>query len=519
MERHSGANTMSDVQEYYQELLAIAKRLSVIHSAGGILQWDLETKMPSRGIGQRAEELALLDVLAHQTMADPKVGELLDRLTNERSLASLDEVQRRNVHLMKKAYDEEAALPEKLVEAIAKQSAITVDQWKRAKAAKDFSLYRRDLEKMFQLRKESAALLRDAKGAGSDYDALLDIFEPGIPADRISEVFGEMRDGLMGIIDRAASSGTVPDLSIMSRRVPVEMQYEISRAAMAFIGYQTEGPDAAGRLDETEHPFTLGYYDDVRITTHYYEDRFMSSLFSVLHEGGHALYEQALPREWIYQPVGSACSYGIHESQSRFVENMIGRSPEFLSHVLPRLRSMSGNALDGVSERDFILAVNAVVPSKIRTEADEVTYGLHIIIRFELERDIMAGRLSVDELPQAWNEKYREYLGMEIAHDSEGVMQDTHWAGGSLGYFPSYALGNLYGGMFLRKMERDVPEWRDAVARGEYAPVRSWLAGNVHSRGNMYDPAELVKVVTGRTLEVEPFISYLDGKIGAIYGY
>lgn len=519
MEHHSSANNMSDVQDHYRDLLATAKRLSVIRTAGGILQWDLETKMPPRGIRQRAEELALLDVLAHQTIADPTVGKVLDRLTNERALASMDEVQRRNVHLMKKAYDEEAALPEALVEEIAKQSAITVDQWKKAKAARDFSLYREDLDKMFQLRMESAAILRDAKGAGSDYDALLDIFEPGMPADRISAVFSEMRNGLMTIIDRAASSGARPNLSILSRPVPVEMQRDISRAAMAFIGYQTEGADAAGRLDETEHPFTLGFYDDVRITTHYHEDRFMSSLFSVLHEGGHALYEQALPREWIYQPVGNACSYGIHESQSRFVENMIGRSPEFLSHMLPRLRSMSGSALDDVSERDFILAVNAVVPSKIRIEADEVTYGMHIIIRFELERDIMAGRLSTDELPQAWNEKYREYLGMEVGHDSEGVMQDTHWAGGSLGYFPSYALGNLYGGMFLRKMEHDVPEWRDAVSRGEYAPVRSWLADNVHSKGNLYDPADLVKTVTGRSLEVEPFISYLDGKIGAIYGY
>ena len=519
MERHSGVSNMTDIQDPYRELLAIAKRLSVIRTAGGILQWDLETKMPPRGIQQRAEQLALLDVLAHQTIASDRVAKLLDTLTGERSLASMNEAEQRNVHLMKKAYDEEAALPEALVEAISKQSAVTVDQWKRAKAARDFSLYRPELERMLQLRKESAAILRDAKGTGSDYDALLDVFEPGMPADRISSVFDEMRDGLVGIIDRAASSGTRPDLSILSRRVPVEMQRDISSAAMSFIGYRTEGPDAAGRLDETEHPFTLGYYDDVRITTHYYEDRFMSSLFSVMHEGGHALYEEALPREWIHQPIGNPCSYGIHESQSRFVENMIGRSPEFLSHMLPRLRAMTGAALDGVSESDFVLAVNAVVPSKIRIEADEVTYGMHIIIRFELERDIMSGRLSVDELPQAWNEKYRQYLGVEVAHDSEGVMQDTHWAGGALGYFPSYALGNLYGGMFLRKMESDLPEWRDEVSRGEYAPVGSWLAENVHSRGNLYDPAELVKVVTGRTLEVEPFITYLDGKIGALYGY
>ena len=510
---------MTDIKDPYHELLAIARRLSVIRTAGGILQWDLETKMPPRGIQQRADQLALLDVLAHQTIVDDRVAKLLDVLTGERALASMSEVEKRNVHLMKKAYNEEAALPEELVKAISEQSAITVDKWKKAKAAKDFSLYRPELERMLQLRKESATILRDAKGMGSDYDALLDIFEPGMSAERISEVFTEMRDGLVGIIDRAAASGTEPDLSIVSRRVPVEMQQDIGKAAMSFIGYRTDGPDAAGRLDETEHPFTLGYYDDVRITTHYYEDRFMSSLFSVLHEGGHALYEEALPREWIHQPVGNPCSYGIHESQSRFVENMIGRSPEFLSHMLPRLRSMSGSALDGVSEKDFILAVNAVVPSKVRIEADEVTYGLHIIIRFELEKEIMAGRLSVDELPQAWNERYDEYLGVEVRDDSEGVMQDTHWAGGSLGYFPSYALGNLYGGMFLRKMDRDVPDWRSSIARGEYAPVRSWLAEKVHSKGNLYDPAELVKAVTGESLRVEPFIDYLDGKIRAIYGY
>ncbi|HOK27394.1 MAG TPA: hypothetical protein PLI21_00020 [Methanomassiliicoccaceae archaeon] len=510
---------MRDLQDKYADLLAIAKRLSVIGSAGAILHWDLETKMPPKGIRQRSEQLALLEVIAHQTLVDPRVGMLLDALTKEHALASMDDVQKRNVHLMKKAYDEEVALPEELVEAIAKQSAITVDRWKKAKAAKDYSLYRPELDSMIQLRKESAAILRDVKGSRTEYDALLDIYEPGMTEGRISDVFTEMRDGLMRIMHSVASSDARPDLSIMKRRVPVEMQLGISKEAMSFIGYQTEGAEAAGRLDETEHPFTIGYYDDVRITTHYYEDRFMSSLFSVLHEGGHALYEQALPREWIYQPVGNTCSHGIHESQSRFVENIVGRSPEFLSYILPRLRSMTGGALDDLEERDFVLAVNAVMPSKIRIEADEVTYGLHIIIRFELEKDIMDGKLSVDELPQAWNEKYRRYLGVEVQHDSEGVMQDTHWAGGSIGYFPSYALGNLYGGMFLRKMETDVPDWKESVARGDFAPVRSWLADNVHSKGNLYDPADLVKVVTGKDLDVEPFIGYLDEKFGAIYGY
>ncbi|NLI73653.1 MAG: carboxypeptidase M32 [Euryarchaeota archaeon] len=507
---------MSSIDDSYQDLLSLAKRLAVLRSAGGILHWDLETKMPARGIEQRAEELALLNVLAHQILIDKKTGKLLSTLTKERTLASMGEVEKRNVFLMKRTYDEEVALPERLVEALTKQSAITVDQWKKARAARDFSIYRSELEKMFELRKESATILKDVKNVSSNYDALLDLYEPGMSSDKISSVFNGMREGLTSIIERVTSSDNQPDRTILSRRLSVEKQRDISKMAMSFIDYKFRGPDASGRLDETEHPFTVGHYNDVRITTHYHEERFMSSLFSVLHEGGHALYEQSLPHDWIYQPIGNPCSYGIHESQSRFVENIIGRSPEFLSYILPHLKSMTG-ILDDVSENEFILAVNAVAPSKIRIEADEVTYGLHIIIRFELEKEIMADKLSVSELPQAWNEKYQEYLGVDVQNDSEGVMQDTHWAGGSIGYFPSYALGNLYGGMFLRKMEQDIPEWRNSISRGDYEPVRSWLANNIHSKGNMYDPADLIEVVTGKSLEVDPFIDYLNEKIEAIY--
>ncbi|MFA5312488.1 MAG: carboxypeptidase M32, partial [Methanomassiliicoccales archaeon] len=256
-----------------------------------------------------------------------------------------------------------------------------------------------------------------------------------------------------------------------------------------------------------------------RITTHYHENNFASSMFSVLHETGHSIYEGYQRQDWKYLPVGAAASYGIHESQSRFVENIVGRSPEFLSYALPNLKKVTSGALKGVRLNDFIAAVNKVMPSKIRIEADEVTYGLHIIIRFEMERDIFAGKLSVDELPQAWNERYERYLGVKIKNDSEGVMQDTHWAGGSFGYFPSYALGNLYGGMFLQKMNKDVPDWKDSVSKGNFMPVKMWLRDNIHTKGNMYDPADLIKVVTGKKLDVKPFISYLDEKMGAIYDY
>ncbi|MGD1060582.1 MAG: carboxypeptidase [Methanomassiliicoccales archaeon] len=221
----------------------------------------------------------------------------------------------------------------------------------------------------------------------------------------------------------------------------------------------------------------------------------------------------------MFQPLGSASSYGVHESQSRFVENMVGRSPEFLAYILPILRNLTKGALKGVRQDDFVKAVNRVEPTKIRIDADEVTYGLHIIIRFEIERELFVGKIGVDDLPAVWNEKYEKYLGLKIENDSEGVMQDTHWAGGAFGYFPSYAMGNIYGGMFLEKMNKDLKGWRKSVKKGDFSGVKSWLTTNVHSKGDTLDPAQLVKAVTGRDVEVQPFIDYLDRKFSKIYGY
>jgi len=322
---------------------------------------------------------------------------------------------------------------------------------------------------------------------------------------------------LINVMKAVERSVIKPDISILSRPVAIDIQRKISELAMDFIGYDTKSPQAAGRLDETEHPFTTGYYDDVRITTHYHENRWVSSLYSVLHEGGHALYDQNYPREFIYQLVGSAASYGIHESQSRFIENMVGKSPEFLSYMLPKLKKIVGKPLRGVKLSDFIAVVNDVTPSKIRIEADEVTYGLHIIIRFEMERDIFSGKLKVNELPQVWNDKYKKYLGVEIENDSEGVMQDTHWASGLYGYFPSYALGNIYGGMFLQKLRRDIPEWKNELKKGNFGLTRKWLKENIHQKGNLFDPKDLVKTVTGKKISVWPFINYLEKKFKSIY--
>ncbi|WP_026068681.1 carboxypeptidase M32 [Methanomassiliicoccus luminyensis] len=507
---------MTTPQESYDQLMARCKDLAVLRAANGIVYWDMETMMPPAGLELRSEQLALMDRVAHQMQVDPEFPRLLKR-TEGRGSKGLTPEQQRNVRLARKAYDEESKLPEELVAAMSKHQAISVGAWKRAKAARDYSAFMPELQKMIELKERAATILMRVKGTRTPYDALLDLYEPGMTAEAIDKVFAQMRRGLLKIM-KSIEDAPRPNTAFLSRKVGIPAQRRVSAEAMRFVGYQTAGPEAWGRIDETEHPFTGGYYDDVRITTHYYPDRFVSNLFSVLHESGHALYERGLPREWMYQPIGTACSYGIHESQSRFVENMIGRSPEFIEHITPFLKRQAPKALAGVGAETLFKAVNAVGPSKVRVEADEVTYGLHIIIRFELERDIFEHKVTVEELPEAWNEKYARYLGVRVRNDSEGVMQDTHWAGGSFGYFPSYALGNIYGGMFLKKMTKDVPGWRRSVGDGDLGPVRQWLAENIHSKGNLYDPAELVRTVTGERVRVQPFLDYLSAKVERVYG-
>ncbi len=507
----------SNDSQSYANLMERSKDMFVLGTATSILHWDMETKMPPKGLGMRAEQLSALELLVHKKMTDPEIARLLDAC--ESDLGTFDMVQKRNIHLMRKGYNESAKLPDALVAETAKHQTICNGSWKRAKAAKDFKMFRDDLAKMIDLRKQAADILMEVKGTKTPYDALLDQFEPNMTAERIDEIFKELRDGLIKLIDKVQASGTRPDLDILNRKVPIEAQKRISEDAMAFIKYDTTSPEAAGRLDETEHPFTTGSYDDVRITTHYYEDRFFSSLFSVMHEGGHALYDQGIPREWMWQPVGTPCSYGIHESQSRFVENVVGRSPEFLNYSLPRFRKISSRSFKGLKNKDLIAAANAVNPSKIRVEADEVTYALHVIVRFEIEKDIFAGKVSVDELPHVWNQKYAEYLGVKVENDAEGVLQDTHWSGGSFGYFPSYALGNIYSGMWLDKLQKDLPQWRKGIRNGDFAPVLQWLRGNIHSKGDLYDPADLVREVTGKEISVAPFMRYLNRKMSKIYGF
>jgi len=505
-----------DALQKYTRLMDKVKEIIILDTAGSIIHWDMETKMPPRGIELRSLQLAQMSKIKHRMIIDKKISKLLDQMLRDSTNNSLNEIQKRNVSLFKRLHDEAVCLPETLVSEMAKQEAIATNVWKKTKASNNYLHFQPELKRLLELKKEAANLLMDVKEVPTQYDALIDRFEPGITSDEISRAFNELRRGLITIINKCSTLGDSFDTSYLKLKVPINIQRDISLSIANFLEYDVTTDKAGGRIDETEHPFSTGYYDDVRITTHYYETDFTSALYSTLHEGGHAIYEQNLSPLWKYQLVGSACSSGFHESQSRFVENIIGRSPEFWAFFLPKLNKLTRGTFSDITVSQFVKAVNKVKPSKIRIQADEVTYSLHIIIRFEIERDLFVDKITVEELPQVWNEKYEEYLGIEIENDSEGVMQDTHWASGSFGYFPSYALGNIYSGQMLSTLIKEIPEWKNQISMGNFKQIKEWLVENVYRYGNQFDPYDLLRNITGNEVNVNPYLDYLDDKFSNI---
>jgi carboxypeptidase Taq len=502
----------------YNQLLDKTKDSILLSTASGIIHWDMETMMPPGAVEQRSQQLALLSRIHHKLATDPQIGKLLAEAQASPDYQAMGQVEKRNIYLIDKSYREQTALPETLVSQIAQQEALTVNIWKKAKAQKNYGFLKAELQNLFELKREAAEILLKIKQTRTAYEALIDDFEPNMTAATISTTFSQLLAGLKPLIQQVEDCQTQPATKPLSQHVPTDNQRSIAKLLTQTLGYDTQSNLACGRVDETEHPFTSGCYDDVRITTHYFPDNFASSVFSVLHETGHALYERGLNPEWKYQPVGSTCSYGIHESQSRFYENIVGRSKEFWTVLLPDLRVLAPS-LSNVQLEPFVRAINRVERSKIRIEADEVTYSLHIIVRFELERDLFAGKISFDELPQVWNQKYSDYLGVKIGNDSEGVMQDTHWASGLYGYFPSYALGNIYSGQINAALTEDLPEWRRQLTEGKLDGVNGWLREKIYGYGDLYDPEDLIFNATGTRLNAQPYLEYLREKYGALYGF
>jgi carboxypeptidase Taq len=499
---------MSGAEEAYAELIRRVKDYNLLASCGAVLGWDERTYMPHEGSAHRAEQMALVARLTHEMATAPRVGELLAAVEG----GPLDEDAAANVREIRRAYDRAVKLPPELVEELARTTTRAQQVWQEARAANNFAAFRPWLEKIVALKRREA----DAIGYGaSPYDALLDEYEPGATAAEITQVFAALRDDLVPLVQAVLGSGKKAPHDILEREYPVEAQRAFGEAAAKAIGFDF----AAGRLDVTTHPFCSGIGPgDCRITTRYNPRHFNESFFGVLHEAGHGIYEQGLAAEQFGTPLGSACSLGIHESQSRLWENQVGRGGPFWEHFFPRAQQAFPAALGDVSLDRWLFAINDVRPSFIRVEADEATYNMHIILRFELEQALLAGDLKPADAPSAWNEKFQQFFGLTPPTDAQGCLQDIHWSMGGLGYFPTYTLGNLYAAQLMEAARRDLGDPDDDFRKGEFGRLKAWLNEKVHRPGQRWRPGELCRRVTGRPLSHKPLIAYLRGKYGPLYG-
>lgn len=494
----------------YNKLMEKCREIALMGSVMRIMDWDMETYMPPNGLTMRSNQAGLLRRLSHRMLVGDELGSLLRDA--EKGAASLGDVERRNLYLLRRERDIATSVTEDIVAAIGEQGAISRDAWVKARSTNTWKTFEPELRKLVDLSIKQAEATMHARGVSTAYDAMIDDNDRGLTQGQIAELLGGMRDSLVPLVRKYGEMSSRVDTSILRRSLPVAIQKAVVTDATTLVGYDTTTESAWGRVDETAHPFTTGYYDDIRITVRYDEKEPLNPLYGGLHEAGHALYERNLNHDWMYQPIGQAVSSGMHEAMSRFVENMIGRSREFWSYYLPRLNMITGGVYKDVSVDAMMRALNVVEPSKIRVDADEVTYSLHIAIRSEIERRLFGGSLDVSELPGVWNDLYSKYLQVRIENDAEGVLQDIHWSLGVYGGFQGYALGNVYGGMFLREMDKQLGDWYSEVAMGRPAVAINWLRDNAQRWASMYDADELMRKVTGSSLTPGPFVEYLRKK-------
>jgi carboxypeptidase Taq len=498
--------------EAYQDLLRRICEANVLASCGSVLSWDESTYMPRQGSAFRGEQMGLIARLVHEMTTAPAIGELLAQVEGSDVVRDPESDAAVNVREIRRGYDRAVKVPAALVEELAKVTTRAQQVWRDARKASDFALFRPHLETIARLLRDKA----DAIGyATTRYDALLDEYEPGATAAEITTLFAALRAELVPLIAAIANSGKKPDRDILHREYPVERQRLFAESAAAAVGFDFD----AGRLDVSAHPFCSGIGPgDCRITTRYNERHFNESFFGVLHETGHALYEQGLPAEHAGTPRGTYCSLGIHESQSRLWENQVGRGRPFWEHFFPRARQTFPQALRDVSLEAWLFAINDVQPSYIRVEADEATYNLHIVLRFELEQALLTGDLAAADVPAAWNEKFEQMFGLKVGSDAQGCLQDIHWSFGGLGYFPTYTLGNLYSAQLMDAARKQLGGLEDDFRRGEFGRLKGWLNEKVHRPGMRWRAGELCRRVTGSPLDHRPLVRYLRDKYAPLYG-
>ncbi|MFS1512473.1 carboxypeptidase M32 [Chengkuizengella sp. SCS-71B] len=489
----------------------LVKKINEYNEALSVLYWDLRTGAPKKGVEGRSEVIGMLSTEQFNLSTSEQMGDCLSQLSETSVFAGLNQTEQRKVTEYKKDYDRNKKIPVELYKENVILTSKSESVWEEAKEKSDFSIFQPYLEKVVELKKKFI----DYWGVkGSPYDTLLDIYEPNITTSQLDQVFGMLRERLVPLVTQIVESTNKPDTSFLHQTLSEEKQKEFSIFVLKEMGYDF----GAGRLDKAVHPFMINLnLKDVRITTNYYPNDITFSLFSSLHEGGHALYEQNISAELIGTGLCTGASMGIHESQSRFWENMIGRSLPFWKRYYKNLREVFPNEFSSVSVEDFYRGTNESKPSLIRIEADELTYNLHVMIRYELEKALFNEGLKVADLPQAWNEKYTEYLGVTPSHDGEGVLQDVHWSGGDFGYFPSYSLGNIYAAQFMNTIQKQLPEFDAYIENGDLLPIKQWLSEQIYQYGKLLTPAEIIKQVTNEEINPEYLIEYLETKFKDIY--
>jgi carboxypeptidase Taq len=499
-----------NAQEAYKNLSSRSKELTHLGSAVAVLGWDQRTQIPHKGHHTRAQVLATMAGIAHSKATDPAIGEWLSAVDGSEFTKNPISIEAVNYREWKRSFERAVKIPHELAVELARAAAEGQSVWERARPENDWSTFAPYLEHIVSLKREEA----EALGYENEpYDTLLDAYERGETARNLEPIFRKLNEALVKLLDRIAGSSRKPDASLKRGNFPVRLQEQFALDVARQLGYDLD----AGRLDVSAHPFTTGIGPgDVRITTRYDENYFNESFFAVIHETGHALYHQGLPLEHWGTPFCRPISLGINESQSRMWENLVARSKEFWSHFYPEAQSRF-QALSNVSLDDFYLSVNQVEPSLIRVEADEVTYNLHILLRFELEVLLLRKDLEVLDLPDAWNNKTQAYLKLVPPDYASGVMQDVHWSSGSIGYFPTYTLGNLYASQFFAQANQDLGNVTEQLRQGEFAPLLGWLREKIHSQGTRYLPRDLVKTVTGNDLDPTYFINYLEQKYSELY--
>jgi carboxypeptidase Taq len=503
---------MANVNEIYTHLCDHMRQLALLASIESLLGWDERCLLPAAAGEYRADQITLLAGMVHDRFVDPRIEDWLAALEASPLAADPLSDTGATIRQLRRQYDKKTKLPKRLVEELARTAVLGQQVWQEARANNDFAAFAPLLDRTLTLKREQAEALGYDE---NPYDALLDEFEQGERASDVARVLAALRAELVPLVAAIADSRRRPDVSLLARNYPVDRQQAFGHDAAAKIGFDFN----RGRLDVTAHPFCSGMGpNDCRITTRYQPQFFNSGFFGILHEAGHGIYEQGLRTDQYGLPLGEYVSLGIHESQSRLWENLVGRSRAFWEHFFPEARRRYPEALSDVGLDAFFFAINDVRPSLVRVEADEATYNLHILIRFELEQALLLGDLPIADLPAAWKEQYQRALGIEPQGDADGVLQDIHWSAGLIGYFPTYSLGNLYGAQFFEQADADLGGLAGQFSRGEFDPLKHWLVESIHQHGQRYPAAQLIERVTGQPLSHEPLMRHLRGKLGPLYG-